>query len=241
MIREHEFNSAWWQEGGGRGKAGIVESAEFFAGRTATIRDALEPFEWVEFRSAFGPELPLARIHDAGFFCADIQVNFRIGLPREAECVGECAEPISLEPASDGAWRVDTRQWALFKCERFRLLPGVTPESLNRRYARWAADLIRNAPDHCFEVRSAGEVGGWYFGKPGTGGSVNLALGVLRREACVSGCVAYQAALRRFGAMGYRTGWASFSAANTAVHNIYAQLGARFLRNTGIWLWIRNV
>lgn len=232
MIREHGFNSAWWG-----GKAGIVEQADFFGHSPEAIREALAPFEWAEFRNPLDAELPLARIRDAGFVFADTQVNFRVGL---AGRPAQCAEPLSLEPASNGTWRADASEWAIFGQERFRLLPGITPARLNQRYARWAAELVHRAPETCFEIRSAGEPAGWYFAEPGRSGAINLTLGVLRRGSRISGYAMYEAALCRLAAMGYRIGWASFSIANSAVHNIYARLGARFVSPGGIWLWTRK-
>jgi hypothetical protein len=179
----------------------------------------------------------LHRIHDAGFVFVDTQVNFRIRLARTPDL---CAEPVTVVPASTRDWQVDSSQWAIFGHERFRILPEVNAAKLNCRYEQWAADLISKFPDHCFELRSQAGPEGWYFASPGRGGSVNLALGVRSQDARVSGHTLYQAALRHLGEMGYRLGWASFSIANTAVHNIYAQLGAHFTAPTGIWLWTRN-
>jgi hypothetical protein len=237
MIREHQFNSAWWG-----GKVGIVDNPEFFSDSLGSNRAMLETFEWAEFRSPLSAELPLARIRDAGFVFVDTQVNFRIGLAR-LQSSGEassCAESLSLAPASSGSWQVDTSDWAIFGHERFRLLPGITLPRLNQRYARWATELVANSPESCFEIRSAAGPEGWYFGKPNSDGSIDLTLGVMRSDARISGYAAYEAVLGQFARLGYRVGQASFSIGNTPVHNIYARMGARFVNPAGVWLWVRS-
>jgi hypothetical protein len=47
----------------------------------------------------------------------------------------------------------------------------------------------------------------------------------------------YQKAIRAYAAKGTRIGFGSFSVRNTAVLNIYSQLGARFTSAEGVWLW----
>jgi hypothetical protein len=147
---------------------------------------------------------------EAGFVFVDTQVNFRIGLARRGS---SCAAPLSLVPASSGSWQVDTAEWAIFRHERFRFLPGITPLRLNQRYARWAAELVEQSPEACFEIRSEAGPEGWYFGKPASERTVNLTLGVMRKDARISGYAAYEAVLGHFADLGFRLGWASFSIA----------------------------
>ena len=47
----------------------------------------------------------------------------------------------------------------------------------------------------------------------------------------------YQKTIRAYAAKGARIGFTSFSVRNTAVLNIYSQLGARFTSAEGVWLW----
>jgi hypothetical protein len=63
---------------------------------------------------------------------------------------------------------------------------------------------------------------------------------MLAKDARVSGMLLYHKACITYAGMGYRVGEASFSATNSAVHNIYARLGARFTAPSGNWLWIAD-
>lgn len=74
MIDEHRFNSEWF----GRPVA-IVRDAAFFAQPEADVRAALARWAWAEFRCA--PEVvDRRRLASFGFFLADTQVHFRLGL-----------------------------------------------------------------------------------------------------------------------------------------------------------------
>jgi hypothetical protein len=170
----------------------------------------------------------------------DTQVQFRIGLRELAAAGNGRAAGVSLRSALEPDFSLDQSDWEIFGHERFRVLPGVTEERLNERYSRWAEMLRKNDPAHCFQILREGEPQGWFLGQAESGDTVNLTLGVLRRNAGVSGFTVYETALRRFREMGYRMGTASFSVSNTAVHNIYARLGARFTCPAGIWLWMRR-
>ena len=52
--------------------------------------------------------------------------------------------------------------------------------------------------------------------------------------------ILYQGIMRAYAERGARIGWASFSAGNVDVVNMYARLGARFTQATGYWLWMRS-
>jgi hypothetical protein len=80
-------------------------------------------------------------------------------------------------------------------------------------------------------------VQGWFLSQPAAAG-LNLTLAATSRNARVSGFLLYEKSLAAYAAKGHRIGFASFSVTNTAVHNIYAKLGARFTAPIGIWFWI---
>jgi hypothetical protein len=63
---------------------------------------------------------------------------------------------------------------------------------------------------------------------------------MLHRAATVSGMYLYQRAIVEYARLGARVGYARFSVENTAVHNIYARLGAQFLGAVGVWFWVRR-
>lgn len=231
MIRTHEINTHWWG-----GAAGIVEDAAFFTLPDAERATALAAYQWVEFKCELGCAPPLASIAHAGFFLADTQIGFRIALK---ERCGACAEALTVSFAGESGFRYDEADLAPFAHERYMHLPGLTQERLNGRYAAWGHQLVREHPGTCLAILSAGEVQGWFLSQPADGG-LNLTLAATRREARISGLLLYERSLAAYAAQGHRVGFASFSVRNTAVHNIYASLGARFTAPTGIWLWIAS-
>jgi hypothetical protein len=233
LIRLHQFNSEWWGK-----PAGIIEDSTFFTFSREEQSAALKPFAWAEFRVPLNKDLPLCAIRDAGFMLADTQVHFRIALNKLRGSSNESSPGLTLRPATEPGYVLDPSDWAMFRHERFQFLPDITAEQLNARYAKWAESLLNNSPGLCFQIFYAGLPQGWFLAQSELDGTVNLALGVLRSDAKVSGFSVYQNVLRRLASMGYEVGHASFSVSNTAVHNIYAQLGARFVRPVGIWLWI---
>ncbi len=230
MIRQHDFNSRWWGE-----PVGIVDRGAFFSLPPAERARALAPFHWVEFKSRLNDAPPLTLLRDAGFFLADTQVEFRIGL--KASVVSACAEAIAVHFATDAPFDLRAEDVPLFEHERYRHLPGNDPERTNRRYVEWARQLIREHPDCCLQVTAEEAAQGWFLSRPAAG-CLNLTLAMLRRHARISGFLLYDQALRAYASRGHRIGWASFSVTNTAVLNIYARLGAHFVGPTGIWLWV---
>jgi hypothetical protein len=79
---------------------------------------------------------------------------------------------------------------------------------------------------------------GWFLSCPGKQRGLELTLAMLSNTAEISGMLLYQQACIAYAGRGHRLGGASFSVKNTAVHNIYATLGARFLPPGGNWLWV---
>ncbi|HYB96119.1 MAG TPA: hypothetical protein VEC39_14190 [Vicinamibacterales bacterium] len=227
MIRLHEANSDWW----GR-PVGIVTSPEFFRADAAARTAALQPYDWAEFKTPLNDAPSSLELCACGFALADIQINFRIALPAVADtpslaryqCVA--AQPFAESP-----------NVRAFGYERFRLLPGVTTELLDARYAAWANALITAHPEWCLQLMLNGRTQGWFLAQP-DGGALRLTLGMLSADAVASGAHLYQAALREFATRGAKIGHAAFSASNTPVLNIYARLGAVFTPPTGVWLWV---
>ncbi len=74
-----------------------------------------------------------------------------------------------------------------------------------------------------------GVVQGWFLAQPGKTHRLQLTLAMLAKDATISGMLLYQKACLEFANRGHRLGEASFSITNTAVHNMYASLKARFL------------
>ncbi len=228
MIRRHDFNSEWWGA-----DVGVATDVALFD-LDADQRDALlAPWAWVEVRAPLDP-LVCARAAAAGFALVDTQIPFRIGLARIE--TSPSVDRLDVAFANDAPFTIAPGASAAFEHERFAALPGVTSARLAERYDRWAAGLVADHPSRCMRVLSDGDVQGWFLGRD-TDRGLELTLAMLAKDARISGQLLYHRALRAFGEGGARMGYASFSVTNTAVLNIYAALGARFIASQGAWLW----
>ena len=229
MIRQNAHNTAWWGE-----PVATVEDAAFFALEPAARQAALRAYAWAEFKSPLASAPPLLPLAGSGFTLVDMQIGFRLKLeavpdsPSLADLVCQFADRTQFEIGLD-----ETRS---FEHERFLQIPGATPERLAQRYVCWSNQLVREHPEWCLRVLYQGEVQGWFLASMAAQG-LYLALAMLSRTAQISGLHLYQKAIRAYAAKGARIGFASFSARNTAVLNIYSQLGARFTPAEGVWLW----
>jgi hypothetical protein len=230
MIAEHTFNSAWYGA-----PSGIVRDLPALAAAgDDEVHAALARFAFVELRCA--PDAPGAdrpRLARLGFFLADTQILFRLGLA--ALRPTPSLDALTLHWADDAPFTVDAM--APFRHERFQHLPGMTAARIDARYARWAADLVAASPATCLRVASAGVTQGWFLSER-RGPRLRLALAMAAAGATISGLHLYLAACLGYAARGHTVGEASFSVHNTAVLNIYAHLGARFVATEDHWLWI---
>ena len=229
MIRENVHNTAWWGK-----PVAVVEDAAFFALEPAAQQAALRTYAWAEFKSPLASAPPFLRLAVNGFTLVDLQIGFRLMLgavpdsPSLADFDCQFADQTHFEVGLDEPRR--------FEHERFLQIPGASPERLAQRYVRWANQLVRENPGWCLRVLYQGKVQGWFLAAL-TNQGLHLALAMLSKSAEASGLHLYQKALRAYAAKGARLGFASFSASNTAVLNIYSQLGARFTPAEGVWLW----
>jgi len=234
MIRSHEFNTRWWGK-----PVGIVTDYRFFSLSRAQQAEQLRPYDWAEFKMPLeDPAIDLKRIHRAGFFQVDTQVNYRLGLtrlpapPSLADLDVEFADEIPFEITADAV--------KPFEHERFFRLPGVTPERANQRYALWSEEHLAGHPGTSLRILYKGQVEGWYLADDTAGAGLNLTLAMLSRNSNVSGLLVFLRAYHAFADRGHRMGWASFSVNNTPVHNIYVAVGAHFISPVGYWLWLHE-
>lgn len=234
MLREHELNTSWWGE-----PVGIVDQLELLDAPESERERRLRAFAWVELKAPLSSAVPLAALQRAGFFQVDTQLHFRIGLDR-LPSPSESAAELVVDAADRTPFRLEAAGLAPFQHERFSCLPGCTAARLSERYALWGNRLLAAHPADCLRLSSrSGQVQGWFLGARRET-RIDLTLAMLSREATVSGQLLYHRALLTYAERGARVGAASFQAGNTAVHNIYAHLGARFVQPTGCWFWIRG-
>jgi len=229
MIREHSHNTAWWGE-----PVATVEDAAFFGLEPAARQAALRAFAWAEFKSPLASAPPVLKLAGCGFTLVDVQIGFRLmlGAVRDSPSLAD----LVCQFADQTRWEVGLGETRSFEHERFLQIPGAGPERLAQRYVQWSNQLVREHPEWCLRVLYQGKVQGWFLASL-TDQGLYLALAMLSRQAQVSGLHLYQQAIRAYAAKGARIGFASFSVRNTAVLNIYSQLGARFTPAEGVWLW----
>ncbi len=232
MIRTHESNTRWWGK-----PVGIITDPAWFSGGDAERRETLAPFAWVEFKAPLADAPSAFALCAAGFGQTDVQMGFRIAL-------AQIAEPPSIagyacRSAAEESFTISPDELRTFTHERFLQLPGTTERMLNERYATWANDLARNHPRWCLRLSHEGVTQGWFLSES-NGGSLGLTLAMLSTQATISGQHLYQRALHEYAQCGATVGHASFSVRNTAVLNIYSQLGAKFTPPSGIWTWVRT-
>lgn len=231
MIRGHRFHSEWWGA-----PVGVIDDPAFLSLPADERARQLAEYSWVELRAGMKAVDTLA-VGEAGFTQIDTQVAFRINIAQVPS--GPSLATLDVERASDSPFTIESDEIAPFTHERFRHIPGITPNRLDARFALWARQHLAMHPEWCLRVTSGGIVQGWFLSAM-TKEGLNLELAMLHREATISGMYLYQKALTTYAALGARVGFARFSVENTAVMNIYARLGAQFLAPLGIWLWIRD-
>lgn len=229
MIDEHVFNTAWYGA-----RAGIIRDPAALAAPRPQLEAALAPFAFVELRCKPGAA-DRARLTELGFFVADTQIHFRLGLAGLRPTPSLAG--MELRWADDQRFTIETHEMAAFRHERFQHLPGMTATRLDARYAAWACDLVAASPATCVRVEQGGLTQGWFLAEP-RGPRLRLALAMASAAANVSGVHLYLAACLGYAGRGHAVGEASFSVHNTSVLNIYAHLGARFVATEDAWLWI---
>lgn len=222
MIDPHAFNSRWWGS-----PTGIVrDPAALAAASTAEVDAAVAPFDWVELRAPAATCPHPRLLAERGFFAADTQIPFRIGLRAIASTPS--LDPLTVRFADEQPFTVGADDILPFGAERFALLPGATNARIRERYALWAGELIEQDPALCLTVLQADRPQGYFLSRR-AGGGLNLTLAMLRPDTTLTGMHLFHKALIAYAARGARVGHASFSATNTPVLNMYAHLGARFL------------
>jgi hypothetical protein len=227
MIDDHVFSSRWYGA-----PVGIVRDAGFFGLPAAERLAALARYAWVEYRGAVAD----GTLAD-GFEQTDVQIHFRVKL-QEAPS-NPSLDTLTVVRADQEPFTIAASHMTDFTHERFNRVPGITTRMITQRYEMLAAAILQSAPRFCLELRSNRGVEGWFLSnKDPTHPGLNLTVAVLHRDARISGMLLYKKALGTYCGMGETMGWASFSATNTPVLNIYSELGARFTESVPIWLWI---
>ena len=231
MIRDHEFNTLWWGQ-----SVGFVHDPAFFSLDIVTQQNLLKPYAWAEFYSQLDQVPQLCDLAAAGFIQTDTQLQFLLDLSKVETT--DSSDKLDCNFADQKAFEIEAEELAMFTHERFQHIPGCTGVRTNERYALWANKLIRENSSTCMQLFLNDKLQGWFLSRPGKEKGLNLTLAMLSGTAEISGMLLYQQACVAYADRGYRLGSASFSATNTAVHNIYAALGARFVPPGGNWLWL---
>jgi len=234
MIKTHEFNTLWWGK-----PVGIVTDPGFFHMPARERQQRLASFEWAEFRMPLEQNsVDYIALHEAGFFQADTQINYRLNMANLdlPESLGELA----IEFADEAPFQIHAQDVMPFTHERYYKLPGVTPEKITERYALWSRQHLKEHPATCVRIIGQGRVQGWYLSDDSGEVGLNLTLAMLSRDSTISGLLLFLKTYQGYASRGFRLGWASFSVQNTPVHNIYAGIGARFLNPVGQWMWVRR-
>ena len=231
MIRTHEFNTAWWGN-----DVGIIDDAMFFDQTDGERQAQLAKYRWAEFHvESPAPEL-VRKMHDARFVFGDAQMEFRVRLADGGQRTSS-ADKVDLQSAATKPFSVSTSDVRAFEGDRFFLLPGVTMQRVEERYALWTQRLIKESPAACLRASRDGKTQGWFLSAPSKKG-LELTLAMLSKNATISGQLLYASALAEYARMGHTVGWAKYSYRHTAVANIYASLGARLTGVRETWLWI---
>jgi len=231
MIRLNEFNTRWWGD-----SVGILTGAAFLNSPEKFLKER-EAFAWVELRLPADDEIDHRAIHRAGFFMWDTQIRYRLDLRNVP--VTQSAETLERRFADEHPFGVAVEEMQPFRHDRLYLLPGVDDRKANERFALWSEQLIRDHPSLCQQIGLEGRVQGWMLGQR-TEGRLNVALGMLHRQATVSGLLLYQKGMRAYAERGERVAFASFSARHPWSLNIHASLGCRFVTPEHQWVWIRE-
>jgi hypothetical protein len=181
---------------------------------------------------------PLTDIGRSGFVYIDTQLPFVLNLRSVSKSIS--TDKLQAVSADDEAFQIAPGETAPFTHERFRYVPGCSGQRVDERYSMWATEIAERFPGTCLRINLEGKCQGWFLAEPGETGRLTLSLAMLSRNATISGMLLYQKACLGFAEKGYRLGQARFSITNTAVHNMYSALNARFLAPEGCWLWVKQ-
>ena len=225
MIRCHQFNTEWYGN-----PIGIVDRGQL----TSVTLNSLQLYSWVEYRGPLDDFETVMELNRLGFIQIGSQVHLRLSLSKIPH---SCSlDRLEIHMASQNPFSLKASDISLFHHERFFAISGITVQKIQERYVLWANRLIKEYPQWCMRVMYEGNCQGWFLAFP-EGRILNLSLAMLHAQAKISGMLLYQKALFVYHQMGMKIGKTDFSATNVPVLNMYAQLGARFDKMVGCWLW----
>jgi len=229
MIKVHEFNTQWSGQ-----RVGIITDYGFFSLPFRERKELLKSFSWVEC-VGLSSQLPVReRLSHCGFYHADSQVQFRLGLRKVPQtCTGKQLRFLSF---AERRFELSSSQMMTFRHERFYSIPGQDETLVAQRYAIWAHRLMNEYPETCIAGYLHDTLQGWFLSHP-MNSVLDLTLAVLKCDAVISGLDFYSGATAYYCSQGYRIGRAGFSLRNTAVHNIFASIGARFTEPREVWFY----
>jgi hypothetical protein len=227
MINKHDFNSQWWGN-----DVGVVQAQDLMTLSSNEVDAQCAPYAWVEARAANNAAINAHQMNTHGFFHVDTQIRFKIRLKGLSSTPS--LDNLEVKFADETPFSVTAANFKAFEAERFAQLPNCSADKIKERYALWSQSLIANNPESCLRVFLNGEEQG-YFLSQNTKSGFELTLAMLHTGAKISGMHLYHKALLAYAERGHRLGGAGFSVYNSLVHNIYANLGARFLSTEDFW------
>ena len=124
---------------------------------------------------------------------------------------------------------------------RFFGLRGMTAEMVGTRFRNWTAQLLARHRDLALVLEWDGEIVGYYASeRTADAKRVNLTLAasrITRPQARLIGHELFVSGLAWYAKAGFNLAGASLSANNLAALNLYASLGAVFIKAVEFYLW----
>jgi len=232
LIALHGLNSAWWGA-----PVGLITDPAFVDLPLQEQRRLLSTYEWVEFRGQHSSHASL-RLHVAGFLHVETYCRCRVPLNRIEE-TPSVAQLVATDAATQ-PFALAAGDFVPFAHERWSLLPGVTQQSIDERYATYLNQVIGEQPGTSLAIASPEGAEGWFVAEPRSRETVQLSLAALSASATVAGAHLYRRALIEYARRGFRIGLAAFSARHAGVMNLYAKFGAVFTSPEEIWIWMSD-
>lgn len=172
-----------------------------------------------------------------GFFHAELQLEYLLPLAGRTP-PGNAQGVLRLARVEDDEQILDIAATS-YPGGRFLFFRDVTMEMVGTRFRNWTAQILARHRDLALVLDLAGEVVGYFASEPTSGPKrVNLTLAASKRGCGrLVGHELFTSALAWYAKAGFHMAGASLSANNLAVLNLYASLGAAFVKAVDFFQW----